>query len=478
MDLGRHGFRQDPMEWVRSAGGLHAAWVRSIVLGQPKSKDADIVAAEIERILAQQKPDGHIGRDEQTPGALMRLLDLGCPPDRPGFQRALRAMHDKAVAEDGRLNVYELHIACRAGWPDRDELKASAEALNKAVAELDFWGACPWSGEVHLQALWAAREHADVIPTIERGLTIMRDHLKDGRHWPIYLDPFGWLECMGHIDHPIAKEIVVRMIPMILRAQASDGSWGGEDHLGYGPGSHTFVVFRALHKWGLIEPLRRKPPLPADWTIDRTIPAPDGDLQTMTWDGSRLWVYDKRAGEAIAISAEDGSKLHAVKLPANIGGIGWSEDSLLATRIKPETVLYVDPEGGTIRQEVTGELWGEFSAIAALGNRICIGNVYCGGVHFLVGGQISAHPQWLAGGFTVDMTGVDSNVWHIDAFNRLLILSDPDQAGRLVDWAGAPFGDDTAGLAWDGKNLWALDSRKHQISLIQRAGKPVAATPQ
>ncbi|MBT7301325.1 MAG: hypothetical protein HN849_17515, partial [Victivallales bacterium] len=133
MDLGRYGFRHDPMEWARSDDSLHAAWVRSIILGQPKPEDADIVAVEIGRILAQQKPDGHIDGDEQTPGALMRLLDLGWPADRPEFQRALTAMHDKAVAEDGRLKVYELHIACRAGWPDRDELKASAEALNEMV---------------------------------------------------------------------------------------------------------------------------------------------------------------------------------------------------------------------------------------------------------------------------------------------------------------------------------------------------------
>jgi hypothetical protein len=340
---------------------------------------------------------------------------------------------------------------------------------NDEVAKINFWHACPWSGEVHLQALWAGREHYNVMPTIELGLTTMRDHLKDGRHWPIYLDPFGWLECMGYIDHPIAREIVIKMIPMILRAQAADGSWGGEEHLGYGPGSHTFVVFRALHKWGLIEPLRHERKLPPDWTIGRTIPAPDGDLRTMTWDGSRFWVYDKTAGEAVAVSAEDGSKLHAVKLPEDIGGIAWSEDSLLATRVKPEAVLFVDPQTGALRQEVTGQLWGEFSAIAALDRRICIGNVYCGGVHFLTGGEISGHPQWLAGGFTVDMACVDGSVWHIDAFNHLLIRSDPDRAEHLLDWARAPFGADTAGLAWDGGSLWALDARKHRISQLERA---------
>lgn len=469
MDLGTYGFRDDPVEWARSADSLDAAWVRALVLGQPKPSDEAIITDEIERIFAQQKPNGHIGDDEQTPGALMRVLDLGCEADRPELGRALTAMHDRKVEEDGVLRGYELNIACRAGWENTNELKEAVAKWNDEVAKLNFWHACPWSGEVHLQALWAGRDYDNVIPTVERGLTTMRDHLKDGRHWPIYLDPFGWLECMGYIDHPIAKEIVVRMIPMILRAQAPDGSWGGQAHLGYGPGSRTVTVFRALHKWGLIEPLRSKPPLPVEWTIGKTIPSPDGDLRTMTWDGARLWVYDRASGEAIAISADDGEKLHSVTLPESIGGIGWSDGSLLATRPQPEAVLFIDPDTGVIRQEITAQTWGEFSAIAELDGRICIGNVMCGGVHFLCDGEISAHPQWLAGGFTVDMACAAGLVWHIDAFNRLLILSDPNEAERLIDWAGAPFGQDTAGLAWDGKSLWALDSKNHSISIIEKA---------
>ena len=120
---------------------------------------------------------------------------------------------------------------------------------------------------------------------------------------------------------------------MMLRAQAPDGSWGGEDHLGYGPGSHTFAVFRALHRWGLIEPLRGKPPLPPEWRIGRTITAPDGDLRTLTWDGARLWVYDEATGRATALALEDGAELASIELPGDIGGIAWRDGFLLATRV-------------------------------------------------------------------------------------------------------------------------------------------------
>ena len=464
-----YGFRYDPVKWAESADTLAGAWVRTIVLKAPKEGDAAILQTECDRLLAPQSDDGRIG--DNTEGALMRLLDLGCPLEKPEFRRALKAMHAKAGEDDGRFGVYALHVACRAGWAERDELKQATARLAEDVGKLNFWHACPWSGEVHLQALWAAREHADVLPALERGLTTMRDHLQDGRHWPIYLDPFGWLECMGYIDHPIAGEIVVRMIPMILRAQAPDGSWGGEEHLGYGPGNHTFIVLRALHKWGLIEPLREKPPLPPEWRVVKSVPAPGAKPRTMTWDGRLFWVYDKATGLAVSISPDDGRQQHAVKLPEPIGGIAWSSGELLATRVKPEAILVLDPRTGQVRKEIAGEVWGEFSALAELDERVCVGNVYCGGVHFLQDGKVNQHPRWLAGGFTVDMACVEGSVWHIDAFNQLLIRSDPNQAEHLVDWAGVPFVGDTAGLAWDGHNLWVLDDRYHRICMIERAAE-------
>jgi len=462
-----YGFRCDPMEWAKTADTLDGAWVRTMVLEEPKEGDEVIIQKECDRLLAQQAVDSQNGKE--THNSLMRLLDLGYPPGKPESQEALKAMHDKAIEEGGLLAGYELHIACRAGWPERDELRRATEKANEELASVDFWGACPWSGEVHLQALWAAREYADVMPAIERGLTIMRDHLKDGRHWPIYLDPFGWLECMGHLDHPLAKEIVVKMLPMVLRAQHPDGSWGGEDHLGYGPGNHTFIVFRALHKWGLLEPLRQKPPLPPEWKVAKTIPAPDGDLKTMTWDGTRFWVYDKTTSRAVAVSTEDGQTQAEVKLPEPVGGIAWSNDDLLATRVVPEAVLVVDPNTGEVKQEISAQTWGEFSAIAELDERICIGNVYCGGVHILQDGQVGPHPSPLAGGFTVDMACAEGSIWHIDTFNKLLIRTDPSEGRPLLDWASAPFGEDTTGLAHDGEHLWALDNKEKRICMIERA---------
>lgn len=468
MDTGVYGFRQDPMEWAASADSLDGARVRTHVLQQPNPGDSAIIEEEIQRIFSSQNPEHE----------LWRLLDLECPTERPEFQKAFKTMLDS----DDPLEAYNLNIACRAGWENTDALKGAMVKTQTQVESLNFWEACPWHGQNFLQILWAGRQHHDVIATVERGLTIMRDHLTDERYWPMYLDPFGWLECTGYIDHPIAEEIVLKMIPMILRAQDEDGSWGGEDHMGYGPGSHTFAAFRALYKWGLIEQLRSKPPLPPEWTLMKTIPAPRGELCTMAWDSSRLWVYDKTTSHAVAISPEEGTVLHSVKMPDNTYGIAWSNGSLLASRIEPEALFYIDPDTGAVQREITppSEVWGMFSAIAELDHRICIGNHMCSGVHFLTENRISKHIQWLAGASVIDMVCVNNQIWHIDAFSRLLILSDPSdptQPAALVDWATAPFGQNTAGLTWDGERLWALDAAKHRISRIERIPKQLGKPP-
>ena len=464
MDLGTYGFRYDPMAWAMSSDNLAAAWVRTRVLEKPKSGDPGIIEKEIQRAFSQQQPDGYLG--EESHGVLWRLLDLGCAADRPEFRNALKAMYERQGLEG-----YNLNVACRAGWENADELKqAVAEMKAQWDESADFWGACPWHGQNFMQILWAGREHQDVAETVERNLIVMRGHLQNGRHWPIYKDPFGWLECAGYIDHPVSKEIVIKMIPMILRSQEADGSWGGEDHLGYGPGNHTFVVFRALHKWGLLEPLRSKPPLPPEWKIARTIPTPSGELHTMTWDGSRLWVYDKTTGKAIAVSPEDGKVLRSVNLPEDIGGIAWSKGSLLATQLPRKVVLYVDPDTGAVQREIASEDdWCDFSAMAELDGSIWIADNFLGGVHRLVDGRIDPGVQWLAGGGAVDMAASDGHIWHIDAFNHLLILNDLDRPMALRDWAGVPFGHGTRGLAWDGKHLWALDAANRRICMIERS---------
>ena len=75
-------------------------------------------------------------------------------------------------------------------------------------------------------------------------------------------------EVAAQIDLPVCREILLKQVPMLLRAQQPDGGWG----------EHSFHVFAALERQGLMEELRSRPTLPPDWKVTLSFPAPEGDL--------------------------------------------------------------------------------------------------------------------------------------------------------------------------------------------------------
>ncbi len=104
-------------------------------------------------------------------------------------------------------------------------------------------------------------------------------------------DPYGFVDCAAQIDLPVSRDLLIKQLPLILRAQRSDGGWGEKSH----------KVLGALMKHDLLEPLRERPPLPAVWEVVRSIPAPDGELYGLLWDGHRLWVGERTSNEVIAL---------------------------------------------------------------------------------------------------------------------------------------------------------------------------------
>ena len=74
------------------------------------------------------------------------------------------------------------------------------------------------------------------------------------------------------------------------------------------------------------------------------------------------------------------------------------------------------------------------------------------------------------------MTSAGGAVWYADAFWPYLIKT--DFSGEVLDWAEQPFervrmGGGAVliglqGLAWDGKNLWALDNVNKRICVIEK----------
>ena len=170
METHGYGFRLDPMAWIDSAGTIQAAQVRTVLLGRHLPGDTELLQREIQDILGSQDANGALG--DNTAGRLIRLQRLGCSPDRAEVQRAVGAMCRDDGNDDGLLGPYEIQAAVWGGHDDADLLGRSVQALIDQVMELDFWCACPWTGEVHLQGLWSGRQYADVSAALERGLQV------------------------------------------------------------------------------------------------------------------------------------------------------------------------------------------------------------------------------------------------------------------------------------------------------------------
>lgn len=419
-----YGFRYDPMKWIEESGSVQAAQVRALLLERPKEGDKETLQAEIDRILSDRQADGSLGDD--TTGKLIRLSRLGCSPDRPEVQSAVKHIFgDDERTRDGLIGTYGLYIADWVDYHDTDLIARSTRKLASHVMTMDFWRLCPWGGQVHTRGMWSGRKHADVTPALERGLNIMLSDIDERKGWPRFLDPFGFLDASGNIDHPLTGQIVIKQIPLILRTQQADGTWGGMKHLGYGPDHATYVVLRALIKWDLLDELRGRTPLPPDWEIVRSVPVPKGKLSMLASGGERLWFYDEAAGEAVGVSPDDGSEVTRVKLPAHVRNIGWQDGRLAVVRVVEfvendwdvEGVVLMDVDGNEPPREATRRTWR-------------------------------------------------GSPWRInDFYGGAPVL---EKGGPGPDWGEAPFCRDTTGIAWDGKSLWALDGKQNRICLIRK----------
>jgi len=330
-----------------------------------------------------------------------------------------------------------------------------------------------------MKALWAGRELADVTPALDRCMKLMAENTNAVGGWD-KLDPWNLLDCAGMIDHPLAGEIAAKYIPMILRSQSADGGWGDRSE----------VVFRALVKHGLFDILRPRPPLPRDWRITHSIPAPPGDLMTMTWDGRRLWVLDRKAREAIAVSPADGKVLKRLKLqvPEPVG-IGWLEGDLLVSRghllDKGGARLYrVDPETGAVGEQVPmAVVWKPLGSVQ-VGREVWVAQEHWTSVRDLAAG--TGRSQSLSGGGPIDLAVEGEAIWHVDWMVPGALFKS-DRKGKPLAMADAPFFKamtgkaearlGTHGITHDGEDLWVLDGNGKRICIIERAGAGKAPAP-
>ncbi|MHC4984790.1 MAG: hypothetical protein ACYTFO_01410, partial [Planctomycetota bacterium] len=351
-----YGFRVDPMTWVENAEGLEAALVRRDVFGTATEADHAVIAAEIERLLADIAAD----TDRENYGRALDALRLGCDPNRPEIRTAAAEYIRKDLNASGALRRGSLALASMTGWSEGDEpLKSMRAFADAPVPPPGAWD--PWIHAMALDTLHAGRELIDVRESVGRWMQVIDEGMDQIACWH-KMDVWDLLSSLSRVDDPRARGIVERYIPVLLRTQGPDGGWG----------RHSPNVFRALVKHGLLDELRTKPPLPAEWRVARTIPAPEGELRTLTFDGTRFWVLDSEAKQAIALSPEDGRELKRLDLDLQRAhGLGWY-DGLLAVMTgdffdandRPRVVLIdADRERVVKVLPFTNDIWGPSGAV-------------------------------------------------------------------------------------------------------------------
>jgi len=482
----KYGFRYDPMKWVETSKSLQAAQIRVHYLKAPRADDLDILNKEIDKILAEQQEDGSWlpkGKHDRplgtTVGEVRRLLDLGCPPERPELKKAVDFACRTSLKEKGALRHGTLAMACLTGWRKGNEpVRSLLQHAERCKTEPDR-GGCPWTiGGAF--ALWAGRRLADVKDVLAAELVWIPKRMNVAG-FNSYKDPWGYVGLAGQLDHPLARRIVVKQLPLLLRGQGVDGSWGGWEQ-------RSYKAFRALIRHRLLEPVRRLPPLPADWKIVRSIPAPNARLAGMTWDGERLWVLNLDAREAIAVSPKDGQILKRLKLPSKgPNGIGWWRQLLAVSQWEPRGVALVDPETGEQRQLIPMKGWlEEPGGVTKLNGKLWVAD----GWNWVVIRVDPKKPEKLehvlmscpTGGGWSDVAAAGDGIWHFDRFwpalvktpARAKVIGWTPEAARSyetpepLDWGEKPF-PGLAGVAWDGKQLWALDGRRKRICVIEKA---------
>ncbi|MHC4915875.1 MAG: hypothetical protein ACYTGB_10325, partial [Planctomycetota bacterium] len=332
------------------------------------------------------------------------------------------------------------------------------------------WG-CPGTPMVQLKALWACRQAADLDAEIEKILTWIEDAVEPpGCSSKLGLcDPISIVGLVGEVDHPAAARIARKLVPMLIRDQHADGSWGqGEEGVF---GFRSFTVMRALAKHGLLEELTGFDPLPPEWEVVREIPSPAKKPWGLVFDGEKLWVHEREPHSAVAVSPEDGKVLATVPLPDEkwVYPLGLWDGGLTLTSNggDGQRFLYkIDSGSGDVLEKIPLDFMGFFTGPATqLNGKLIFGDHWDGGAKLVDMSDPRGKKKHLrVPGTPMAIAPAGEEIWVADTWAPAFLRT--NVKGDLLEWAEKPFGHHA--LAHDGENLWALDKEKKRICVVRR----------
>ncbi len=463
----RYGFRYDPTQWSKTDTSPFAALVRTHILAQPHDGDRAILDDAMNRIIAKQKSDGSLGEDSKDTGSmLLDLLELGIDHDSPQVKKAAEAIvhqiQTNPNSDEGEgwdrhvLSIYAIHALWRLGKRDLQEVTYSLKwLLDNQGKWNDPWVGCPWTPEVFLSGLWAARDFPGTREAVQKGLQRVLNQMNEAGCCA-YNDPWGFIDAASRIDLHEARELIKREIPMILRNQRPGGHWR----------HRSPEVFRSLITHGFFDDLLNLPPLPPDWDIVREISLPEGKWVSLTWDGKCIWSLNSESNEVIALDPSDGTVIRRISID-NCDHIVWHEGCLITVCNEPKVLQTVDLGTGKVLRTRSIEFVGDVCDCEVINGKVIIGDGFeCNTVAIDLDDEDFRDGQVLAGPGPEYLAAQDNTLWHIDFWSHCLIRTGPK--GYLLDWGEKPVWNAT-GLVFDGDHLWVLDGEVPRLCAIEKA---------
>ncbi len=448
-----YGFRHDPMAWARQSDSLEAALARLAVLDAPAQGDAERIRDAAATFVGALRREMNLCRPSAE---LHDLIQIACENeliDRRALADLIKAHGERD--KDGLFGPYETIAMCAIGCGHEQDVPASVAKLAAKVMEENPWHTCPWGMFLKLRCMWLGRDVADVHEPFEKLLEVVASH-GDAAGCFADKDPMSRIDVCGVIDHPKARLVVEKALPMILRGQDDDGGWG----------KRSFQVFRALHRNGVIDALADRPPLPPDWRVVKTLAAPEGELFTMAWGEAKLWVLDVKEKKLVGVSPEDGSVLVTHRLPeVKLGGIGWVGGAIALTRDEPKMLLRVEPTTGDVTEMRGLEKVHSLGGVAQRNGTVLVCDTWmpCAWEYELTGDH---DPAYRCFGGPEGLAADGEGFWRFDWLAPLLLKTDGE--GKLIEYGDRPFGRAVKGIAHDGEHLWVLDSAAKRICAIER----------
>ncbi len=480
-----YGFRVDPVPWAASEPTYVGALIRRDVLGEPRPDDAALIAARVEELLARQQPDGSLAATSARGAlALYGLRFLGAGRNDRRVARAFRAALKQARAEEpddegvdraGHLPMLLCKVLCDAGVSDHAAVRRALRYYSDHI-DLCLAQQRPWTLGITLAMLWSGRGVMDVSAALNQAMTWLERRLERVASLDLF-DIWHLIEALSQVGHPGARRCLALMLPAILRAQAGDGSWrlfGTE---------RSYFVLLGLSRHGLLDELRRLPPLPPCWREVRSLPAPGEAPSHLCGDGNLFWLVDgcclrddhRAAWEAYAIDPADGRVVRRFVLPRRPGMTSlscWDQRLVICAGGRPPRLYQLDPATGAPAGETALEFAGDsVRHVVQVGDELLVAEAWPG--------PVWAHdprrpglrqPVRLSGASPLPLAWDGHLIWSLDAITGLVTACRRDST--LVDWASSPVPPNPhrAGLAVHEGGLWALDTETRRLVLVERTG--------